>query len=146
LTALHWLVLTSAAASAGVYAGGIALLAFKRWNAEPATFPALISAVALFAFARAFAHGAAFSALAAAFLVLAARQTLRARASVVQILALVPICAMLLIAIGPFFSAYGQTVIQRMLTALLCMPAPIAIAASLRNLHLVRQAAFHRVR
>ena len=143
---MHWLGIVFAGASAGVYAAGLFFVMTKRWRGEAAAFPALLSAIALFAFSRAFAQGFAFSALAALFLLVAFRQMLRAQFGLLQLLALIPICAMLIIAISPFFGATAQSALQYLLIAVLCLPAPIALAAGLRDFYLIRQTPLNRIR
>lgn len=143
---MHWAGIVIAGASAGVYAAGLFLVVTKRWGGQAAAFPALLSAIALFAFSRLFPQSFAVCALAALFLLVALRQLLRSRPGLVQALALIPVCAMLVVAIAPFFGASGQFVLQYVLIALLCLPAPIALAAGLRNLYLIRQTALDHIR
>lgn len=148
MNAAGWALLFGAAASAGVYCGGLTALARGRWKGGNIPLPGLLAATALFAFARVFQSSAPLAVLAALFCAVAVVQiSVFKRADILlKALTIVPPAAMGIVSVTQVFATTLSSVFQAALAATLCAPIVLTFALSLRNLHLVRKTAFDRVR
>ncbi len=148
MSSQSWLVVAFAGTSAGAYAGNLAAVFFGRRRITGLPFPEIVTGGVFFAAQRGFPNVEPLTILAALFLTMACVQIVRARetAADARILAFVPLAAMLLICIQQICPPQTAPRLEDAVAILLCAPAPAAAVFGLRNLYLVREVAFDRVR
>jgi hypothetical protein len=126
------LVGSLAACSAGVYVAAIVLTVMRRWSGFAGSLWAAAPAGIAFALDRAFESNDALAALATLLLLAAIIVTIRNSNDILAtLLALVPAAVMLLTVVDRFFPAGTQAQLSAASIAILCAPAPLALAVAL---------------
>ncbi|HEV3155152.1 MAG TPA: hypothetical protein VGZ02_15190 [Candidatus Baltobacteraceae bacterium] len=145
MSAISWIVILCAGASAGAYCGAIAASIAGRRQTARIPFAGLLAATALFGFSRVFAGSAAIAVLSIVFAAIALLQILFARGAppVQRVLAALPVAAMAIVSLGSLSGTADAY--QAATAAVLCAPIAATACSALWNLHLIRKGALNRI-